>query len=47
MRNLGWVVGATWAACAWSGAVRDSLLLLLVGVAIVAAATLAEHRRGV
>ena len=44
---LGWVVGATWAACAWSGAVRDSLLLLLVGVAIVAAATLAEHRRGV
>jgi len=43
----GWLVGATWATCAWTGALRDSLLMLLVGVAIVIAAALADHRHGV
>jgi hypothetical protein len=43
----GWVVGATWAACAWTGPSRDSLLLLLAGVAIVVAATLVDTRHRV
>jgi hypothetical protein len=43
----GWVVGATWATCAWSGALRDSLLMLLVGAALVIAAALADHRHAV
>lgn len=44
---LGWVVGATWATCAWGGALRDSLILLLAGVAVAAGAALVEARRGV
>jgi hypothetical protein len=44
---LGWLVGATWATCAWSGALRDTLLLLLAGVAAITFATLSEARHRV
>jgi hypothetical protein len=37
-------VGATWATCAWSGALRDTLLLLLAGLAAIGVATLSEAR---
>jgi hypothetical protein len=43
----GWMVGATWATCAWPGPLRDSLMLLLAGVALVTAATVADQRHGV
>ena len=43
----GWMVGATWASCAWTGALRDSLLFLLAGVTIVVAATVVEARHRV
>lgn len=41
---LGWVVGATWATCAWLEPVRDSLLLLLAGCAVILALALREVR---
>ncbi len=44
---VGWLAGATWAACAWPGALRDSALLLAAGAGIAIAATLADARRGV
>jgi len=47
MTVWGWLVGATWATCAWTGPVRDSLLLLLAGAALVGAATIADRRHGV
>jgi hypothetical protein len=47
MTLVGWVVGATWATCAWSGALRDSFVVLLAGVAVVTWAALRDHRHGV
>ena len=43
----GWVFGSVWALAEWEPALRDALVLLLVGVGTVAAIGLARRTTGI